>query len=99
MTSNMEWITWIMLWIIFCIRYSKLVIDNPSIRIYVNKTENSITFKIKRRYYLELLILETIKLFGSTKSKKNNDKIGKNVPQLEFTEVILILCNIVNSDY
>ena len=30
-------------------------VDNPSIRIYVNKTENRITFKIKNGYYLELL--------------------------------------------
>ena len=29
-------------------------VDNPSIRIYVNKIENRITFKIKSRYYLEL---------------------------------------------
>ena len=30
-------------------------VDNPSIRIYVNRTENIITFKIKSGYYLELL--------------------------------------------
>ena len=30
-------------------------VDNPSIRIYVNKIENKITFKIKSGYYLELL--------------------------------------------
>ena len=28
-------------------------VDNPSIRIYVNKIENRITFKIKNGYYLE----------------------------------------------
>ena len=49
-------------------KHSKTV-DNPSIRIYVNKIENRITFKIKSRYYLELLKLETMKLLGSTKSK------------------------------
>ena len=27
--------------------------NNPSIRIYINKTENWITVKIKTRYYLE----------------------------------------------
>ena len=36
-------------------------IDNPSIRIYVNKIENKITFKIKAGYYLELLMPETMK--------------------------------------
>ena len=30
-------------------------VDNPSIRIYVNKIETRITFKIKNGYYLELL--------------------------------------------
>ena len=29
--------------------------DNSSIRIYINKIENRITFRIKTGYYLELL--------------------------------------------
>ena len=33
--------------------------DNPSVRIYVNKIENKITFKIKTGYYIELLTLAT----------------------------------------
>ena len=32
--------------------------------IYINKTENRITFKIQIGYYLELLTPETIKLLG-----------------------------------
>ena len=36
-------------------------IDNPPIRIYVNKTENRITLNIKTGYYLELLTPETMK--------------------------------------
>ena len=56
--------------------------DNPSIRIYVNKTENRIMFKIKTRYYLELLTPETVKLLGSTKTKISKDENGKNVPHL-----------------
>ena len=51
--------------------------------IYVNKAENRFTFKIKRRYYLELLTREKMKLFGSTKSKINKYKNGKNIPHLE----------------
>ena len=43
--------------------------DNPSIRMYVNKIENRITFKIKNEYYFELLTPETMKLLGSTESK------------------------------
>ena len=60
-------------------------IDKPSIRIYINKIENRITFKIKTRYYLKLLTLETMKLLGSTENKITKDKNGKNVPHLEIT--------------
>ena len=42
---------------------------NPSIRIYITKIENRTTFKIERRYYLELLTPGTMKLLGSNKSK------------------------------
>ena len=55
---------------------------NPSIRIYVNKIENRITFKIKTGYYLELLTPETKKLLGSTKSKITKYENGENVPYL-----------------
>ena len=41
--------------------------------MYVNRFENRITFKIKTGHYLELLILETIKLLGSTEDKKTKD--------------------------
>ena len=67
--------------------------------IYVNKTENRITFKIKTGYYLEFLMPETIKLLGSTKSKITKDEKDENVPHLKITEVILVNCNIVNNDY
>ena len=40
-----------------------------------------------------------MKLLGSTKSKPTKDKNSENVPRLEITEVVLIHCNIVNSDY
>ena len=74
-------------------------IDNPSIRTYINKTENRITFKIKTEYYLELLTPETMKLLGSTKNKITKDKNGENISRLEITEVVLVHCNIVNNDY
>ena len=70
---------------------------NPSIRIYINKIEIRITFKIKIGYYLELLAPETIKLLESTKSKIAKTKILKNY--LEITEVVLIHCNLVNNSY
>ena len=74
-------------------------VDNQSIRIYVNKIENRITFKIKNGYYLELLTPETMKLLGSTVSKINKDKNDENVPHLEIVEVVLVHCNLVNNDY
>ena len=61
-------------------------VDNPSIKIYVNKIENRITFKIINRYYVELLTPETMKLLGSTESKITKDKNGENVFHLEITE-------------
>ena len=75
------------------------VADNLLIKIYVNKIQSRITFKIKTGYYLELLTPETIELLGGTKSKINKGKIGENVPHLEITEMVLIHCNIVNNDY
>ena len=65
----------------------------------MNKTKNRITFKIKTGYYLELLIPETMKLLGSTKSKITKDENSENVPYLELTEVVLIHCNVVNNSY
>ena len=58
----------------------------PSIRIYANKIENRITFKIKTRYCLELLMPETMKLLGSTKNKITKDRNGQNVPYLKITK-------------
>ena len=73
--------------------------NNPSIEIWVNKTENRITFKIKIGYYLELLTPETMKLLEDTKRKIAKDENGENVPYLEITEAVLIQCNIVNNSY
>ena len=73
--------------------------NKPSVKIYINKIENRITFKIKNGYSLELLTKETIKLLGSTENKITKDKNGENVPHLEITEVVLVHCNMVNNDY
>ena len=74
-------------------------IDEPSVQIYVNRTENRIRFKIKNGHSLELLTLETMKLLGSTENKITKDKKGENVPHLEITEVVLVPCDIVNNEY
>ena len=71
---------------------------NPSIRIYLNKRENKITFTIKTGYYLELLTPETMGLLRSIRNKIIKDENGENVPRLKFAEVVLIHCNIANNN-
>ena len=88
---------WITKWVIFCsnisdyfeyiIKKHEAVTDNFPIKIYVNKIENTITFKIKM-YYLELLTPETMKLLASTRSKITKNENCKNVSHLEIGEVI-----------
>ena len=60
---------------------------------------NRIVFKIRTGYKLDLLILETIKLLGSTKKEVDKDKNGENVPKLGSLEVVLVHCNLVKNDY
>ena len=67
---------------------------NPSMRIYKKKKEKRLAFKIKTGYYLERLTPETMKLFGSTKSKITKKENDKNEPYLEITEIVLIHCNL-----
>ena len=50
---------------------------NPPIRMYINKSENRITFIIKTSYYLELLIPETLKFLGNMENKITKYKKGK----------------------
>ena len=56
------------------------------------------TFKIKTRYYLKLVTPETMKLRGISKSKKKDRNI-ENVSNLEILNVVLVHCNIVNTNY
>ena len=77
----------------YILKQHEAVTDNLSIRIYVNKIENRITYKIKTGYYFELLTPETMKLVGSTKSNRGN------VTRLEITEVVLIHSNILSNGY
>ena len=48
------------------IKLISLMVDNPPLRIYINRIKNLITFKTVTGYYLELLTSETMKLLGST---------------------------------
>ena len=72
--------------------------NKPSVQIYLNRTENSITFKIKKGYSLELSTPETMKLLESNEDKTTECKNGENVPHLEITEVVLVHCDIFNND-
>ena len=38
-------------------------------------------------------------LLASTESKTTKDKNGENVSHLEFAELVLVHCNLVNNDY
>ena len=75
------------------------VTNNIPLRIYINKIQNIIAFKIKKEHYLQLLTPEMTKLLGNTKSKISKDENGENVPHLEVTEIVLFHCNIVNNNY
>ena len=66
-----------------------------SIKLYTNKIEDGVMFKIKTGYYLEFVTPETMKSLGSTKSMITKDKNLENVPYLDITEVILKHCCVV----
>ena len=51
----------------YIIKKHETIADNPPVQIYVNKIKNSIVFKIKTGYKLELLTKETMQLLGSSK--------------------------------
>ena len=80
----------------YIFKKDETVTDNPSIRIYINKIENRLTFKIKTGYYLNLLTPEGMKLLGSTESKITKNENVESMFYLEITQV-LIHCNIVNN--
>ena len=74
--------------------------DNLPIRVYVNKIENRITFKIKTEYNLELWTPAIMKqLLWSNNNKIAKDENDENGPQLDIAEVVLLYCNIVNNEY
>ena len=73
--------------------------NSPPIRIYVNKIENRIKYKIRIWYYLKLLVPETMKLFASTEKKIYWDKNDENISQLEITDVVVDHCYVFNNNY
>ena len=73
--------------------------QNPPVQTYPNKIKNSIVFKVKIKYKLELFSPETMKLLESTKKDVDQDKDGEDVPKLESVEVFLVYCNLVSNNY
>ena len=83
----------------FIIKKHEILTENPPVQTYPNKIKNKIVFKIKTGYKLELLSSEMMKLLGSTKKDVDQDKDEEDVPKLEFVEVVLVHCNLVNNNY
>ena len=53
----------------YIIKKHKTLTDNPPIQTHVNRIEILITFKIKTRYYLDLVTREIVKLLRSTEKE------------------------------
>ena len=71
--KNREWRLLSAWWILCYIRYSRLFQKHHQkalVKIYVNKTQSRVTFKIKSGYYLKLLTPKIMKLLGSIKKNK-----------------------------
>ena len=51
----------------FIIKKYESLTENAPVEIYLNKIKNKIVLKVKRRYNLELLSSETMKLLRTTK--------------------------------
>ena len=73
---------------------------NSNIQIYINRTDNRITIKIKTGYYLDLSMPETMRILGSIElheSTWNHETtwfIEKNCVSLELEDrITLILVN------
>ena len=81
----------------YIIKKHETIGENAPILIYANTINNSIVFKIKTGYKLELLSKETMKLLGSIKDIIDADKNSENVPRLENVEEVLVHCNLVNN--
>ena len=82
----------------YIIKKHETIVDNPPVQIYVNKVKNTIIFKIKAGYKIELLSPETMKLLGKSKKDVDKDKNG-DVPKLESVEVVLLHFNLVKNSY
>ena len=83
----------------YIIKKHETIADVSPVLIYVNETNNRIVVKIKSGYKLELLSKETMRLLGSSADTIDGDKNSELVPKLESVDLVLVHCNLVNSNY
>ena len=73
--------------------------EEDGLKVYINKIQNRITFKLKTGWSLTLMTQQTQTLMGSKEKTINSSKNGELVPEMEITEVVLVHCNLVNNNY
>ena len=83
----------------YIIKKHETIADVSLVLIYVNEINNTIVFKIKSGYKLELLSKETMKLLGSSTDTIDGDKNSELVPKLESVDLVLVHCNVVSNSY
>ena len=83
----------------YIIKKHETLTEISSIHVYINIIDNRLVFKTKDGYKLELQMLETMKLFGSTKKLIEKITNGENVPSLQVVEVVLVQCNLEDNQY
>ena len=74
----------------YIIKKHETLTDKLPVQIHLNRIQNSVKFKIKFGYYIEVLTPETMKLLGSTTKKAIKDKNVDNMPRLDITQVVLV---------
>ena len=83
----------------FIIKKQETLTDNQPVQVYPNKIKKGIVFKIKTGYKLELLTPETMRFLRCTKKGFDKDKNSENVPKLQNVAVVLVYCDLFESDY
>ena len=83
----------------YIIKKHETIANDPPVQIYVNKIKNRTVFKIKIGYKLELLSPETMKLLGNRSKIVDQNKDGEDEPKSESVEVVLVQCNLGNTNY
>lgn len=73
--------------------------EEDGLKVYINKIQNRITFKLKTGWSLTLMTQQTQTLMGSKEKTINSSRNGELVPEMEITEVVLVHCNLVNNNY